>query len=266
MTIDSVGRVGIGTTSPSRKLTVQGTSDAYIKTDATSHTSWTIGSDTYGFLVYDDDVGGIDGYRIVVSQTSGNVGVGTTNPSSKLVVDSGSTNLVAQFKSTDNSAVISIADNNTTVYVSAENDRGSFGFYTGTNTSNLNTTSNGNVGIGTNNLNAKLNVEELGIDSTTTSTSATTQVAIDTFAAATFRSARYTIQVTNSTDSTYYLTEILLIHNGTTPQITEYGTIFTGSAEATFDADISSGSVRLLATPATTDSMTFKVVRHCITV
>jgi len=86
-------------------------------------------------------------------------------------------------------------------------------------------------------------------------------------AAATFRSAEFTIQVTNSTDSTYHLTKVLLIHDGTTPGITEYGTVFTGSAaEATFDADISSGNVRLLATPASTDSMTFKVVRHCITV
>ena len=124
----------------------------------------------------------------------------------------------------------------------------------------------GNFGIGTSTPVARLQIEELGIDTTTTSTTATTQVAIDTMAAATFRSAKYTIQVTNSTDSTYHVTEILLIHDGTTPAITEYGTIFTGSAEATFDADISSGNVRLLATPATTDSMTFKVVRHCITV
>ena len=111
-----------------------------------------------------------------------------------------------------------------------------------------------------------IRIEETEIGTTTTSTSATTQVAIDAISATVFRSVRYTIQVTNSTDSTYHLTEILLIHDGTTPQITEYGTIFTGSAEATFDADISSGNVRLLATPATTDSMTFKVVRHCITV
>ena len=125
----------------------------------------------------------------------------------------------------------------------------------------------GKVGIGTISPNTKLQVEEYGIDTTTTSTTATTQVAIDTFTAATFRSAEFTIQVKNSTDSTYHLTKVLLIHDGTTPAITEYGTIFTGSAaEATFDADISSGNVRLLATPASTDSMTFKVVRHCITV
>ena len=85
--------------------------------------------------------------------------------------------------------------------------------------------------------------------------------------AATFRSARYTIQVTNSTDGTYHLTEMLLIHDGTTPSINEFGTIFTGSAaEAAFTADINSGNVRILATPASTDAMTFKVVRHSITV
>ena len=90
---------------------------------------------------------------------------------------------------------------------------------------------------------------------------------MNSFTASEFRSARYTVQITNSTDSTYYITEIILIHNGTTPEMTEYGTIFTGAAaEATFDADISSGSVRLRATPASGDTMVFKVVRHSIIV
>ena len=49
--------------------------------------------------------------------------------------------------------------------------------------------------------------------------------------------------------------------------MTEVGTMFTGAAaEATFTSDISSGSVRLLATPASTDSMTFKVSRQAIAV
>jgi hypothetical protein len=105
------------------------------------------------------------------------------------------------------------------------------------------------------------------IDDYAVNTSATSAAQVDTFAAATFRSAKYTIQVTNTTDSTYHVTELLLIHDGTTPAITEYGTIFTGAAaEATFDADIVSGNVRLLATPASSDTMQFKVVRHSILV
>ena len=107
-------------------------------------------------------------------------------------------------------------------------------------------------------------IYEIGDD--VTSTSSTTQTTISQFSASSVRSCRFTVQVTNNTDSTYHTSELLLVHDGTTPGITEFGTIFTGAAaEATFDADISSGSVRLRATPASSDSMTFKVVRHMIT-
>jgi hypothetical protein len=92
-------------------------------------------------------------------------------------------------------------------------------------------------------------------------------VAIHTFPIADFRSARFTIQITNTTDSTYHSTEILAIHDGTTANITEFGEVHTGSSvEATFDADISSSNFRLLATPSSTNSMTFKVVCHSLTV
>jgi hypothetical protein len=109
-------------------------------------------------------------------------------------------------------------------------------------------------------------INNLTIDQSTISTSHSNQTSIKNISATDFRSVRYTVQVTNITDSTYHLTEILVIHDGTTPSITEYGTIFTGAApEATFDADIASGQLRLLVTPASADSRSFKVVAHAIT-
>lgn len=142
---------------------------------------------------------------------------------------------------------------------------GNIRFY-GSGSEDVRFTSNGRVGIGNTSPKARLQVEEYGIETTETSTSATTQTAIHTMSASDFRSARFTIQVTNSTDSTYHTTEILMVHDGTTANITEFGKVFTANEEATFTADISSGNVRLLATPATTDSMEFKVVCHSITV
>jgi len=210
-----------------------------------------------------------------------------TDPSTfRLVSENGGTAIRLGAGSSGSDVVILRIDGQTT-YHNGTSDSGNYGFslkYFGTGTGNANRfgfladnqeatqveaysiLQDGKMGINNTSPSARLQIEEYGIDTTETSTSATTQVAVDTFASATFRSARYTVQVTNSTDSTYHMTEILLIHDGTTPSITEYGTIFTGaSAEATFDADISTGNVRLLATPASTDSMEFKVVRHCIT-
>jgi|TARA_B110000285_G_scaffold30359_1_gene31043 hypothetical protein len=116
-------------------------------------------------------------------------------------------------------------------------------------------------------IDGNLKIAHAVVDTATVTTTATTSTQVDAFSSSEIRSCRYTIQITNSTDNTYQITEVLLIHDGTTPSMTEYGTIFTGAAiESTFDADITAGNVRLLATPASADTMIFKVVRHSITV
>ena len=82
--------------------------------------------------------------------------------------------------------------------------------------------------------------------SLTTSATTSNQVVVS-FAAATFRCAKFLIQVTSG--SSYQSSELLAIHDGSTVYITEYASIATGSTLATFDADINSGNVRLLTTP-----------------
>lgn len=95
-------------------------------------------------------------------------------------------------------------------------------------------------------------------------TSSTSQVALDEFSVTSFRSAKYQLQVTRGTD--YHTSEFLVVHDGTSTFNTEYGTITTGNILASFDSDISGGNVRLLITPASTDSTTFKLIRTSIPV
>ncbi len=56
------------------------------------------------------------------------------------------------------------------------------------------------------------------------------------------------------------ISEILLAHNGTVASATEYGVVYTGSnALVTYDVDINTGNVRLLATRTTANSTQYKV-------
>jgi hypothetical protein len=125
----------------------------------------------------------------------------------------------------------------------------------------------GLLGVQDTNPPQKLHIDEVGgFDVATLSSSSTGQQTVDSFAAATFRTAKYLISITNSTDGDYQALELLLFHDGTTVYLTQYASIFDNGAQVTFDADINSGSVRLRATPASTDNMTIKVIRQAIEV
>lgn len=113
---------------------------------------------------------------------------------------------------------------------------------------------------------AQVKIDNIAVLNTATlTTSATTaNQVIDTNAVATYRSAKYQVQITSGTD--YQALEILLIHDGTTASIAVYADIKTGSTDlATFAADISTGNFRLLTTP-TNAATTYKVTKTLITV
>jgi hypothetical protein len=106
---------------------------------------------------------------------------------------------------------------------------------------------------------------QTAIGGTTTTVATVTQTATDTISAAEFRSAEYLVQITQA--STYQISKILLVHDGTTTYITEYGTVTSGgSVLGTLDADISGGNIRLLVTMGSTTSASVKVARRTIIV
>jgi hypothetical protein len=74
--------------------------------------------------------------------------------------------------------------------------------------------------------------------------------AVDTFAVSSYRSAKYVVSVTDSANTKFQVTEILLLQDGANTYTTEYATLLSNTALATFSSDISAGNVRLLATPA----------------
>ncbi len=117
------------------------------------------------------------------------------------------------------------------------------------------------VGIRTLTPLAPLQVEIAGFDTSTVLTTDTTaNQVLDTFAAASFRTAKYMVQVHDTANNDYHTSEILLIHDGSTVYMTEYAIIYTDATLASFNADIAGGNVRLLVTPVNTTN-TIRVVR-----
>ena len=76
---------------------------------------------------------------------------------------------------------------------------------------------------------------------------ADTSGTIDSFTASTYPAARYIITAMHGTD--VHTTEILVHHNGSSADMTEYGTLYTDGALATYNVELSLNVVRLKGTP-----------------
>jgi len=94
-------------------------------------------------------------------------------------------------------------------------------------------------------------------DTQTATTTATTQTSIATYAVASYDGIKAVITADDGTERS--ITELVITHDGTTAVATEYAQLNTDTALATFDVDISGGNVRILATPASTNSTAFTV-------
>ena len=145
-----------------------------------------------------------------------------------------------------------------------------FGFPTSDGSADqvLKTDGSGNLGFVTLSSPSTLNHSEIGDNTATVATSATSL--IDSWDSASYRSAKYYISISDATNSRFEIVEANLIHGPSADSTTEaYVTAFgsTGSYTdplCTFTADVDDGNVRLLATNITSDSCVFKFQRVLI--
>lgn len=105
---------------------------------------------------------------------------------------------------------------------------------------------------------------DAGISTTRTTVATTAATAIETFATTTYRSAKIQVQITQGTN--YQASDVLVIHNGSTANLIEYGSVATNNYLGDFTADISGGNVRLLVSMGSATSATVKVLTQKITV
>ena len=85
------------------------------------------------------------------------------------------------------------------------------------------------------------------MSSNTFTTSGLSQVTVDQFSAANFRSAKYFIQMTSGTR--YHATELTMIHDDTNAYISQFGTVKSSVVLGTFDASVVAGALTLKFTP-----------------
>ena len=132
----------------------------------------------------------------------------------------------------------------------------------------LKTDGSGNYGFAT--ATATLNHSDINDNTTTVASSATTE--IDSFSSATYRSAKYFISISDSTNSRFEMVEANLLWGPSADSTIEaYLTVFGNTSSygnpgelCTFTADIDDGNVRLLATNISSDSTVFKFQRTLI--
>ena len=272
--ISSGGLIGIGTVTPRSKLDIQG-SDAELR-------FYRDAGDRFGGFRYTgsifklrlptadhfaiDDSNNNEKFRV---NSNGRVGIGTDDPDYEahvygagdlLVEDSTNGSAHLRLRSSNGGTDVSNwkikTSSNNFLYI--END-------TVGGPSQVAISTEGRFGIASAIPIAKLDVENvLGVETTTTAVSSTAATTVDSLPIATYRSSRFQVQITQGTD--YQSADLMVIHDGTTATLIEYGSIATANMLATFTSTISGSNLVLQVNMGSSSSATVKVVRYGISI
>ena len=173
VTIEDGGNVGIGTTNPGYLQHLYSTTNVGMMIESTLDNRyavvfhkkagtllWSTGVDsvTTNYQIYDET---ITTPIISIPTGSGNVGIGTTNPSKSLHVYHATNDEQAIFESGDTFASIGIKDPNDEAFVIQSDSLMQLGFGYGVLESNVSINTSGHIGIGTTNPSSPLHIYEL---------------------------------------------------------------------------------------------------------
>ena len=149
---------------------------------------------------------------------------------------------------------------NTLYYTETELNAGQLNnlYYTETEADNRFVNVTGDTMSGKLTVNNDIEQEHSTFVSKTFTTATTSQTALYSFPHGTFGSAEIIIQAT--VGSARHLTKLLITHDGSTAIGTEFGTVATGLELAGYDVEISGPLLSLLASPASSNSTTYKII------
>jgi len=110
-------------------------------------------------------------------------------------------------------------------------------------------------------------------DGTATITGNSVAQTVDSFSASTYRSAKYTVQISDATANRFSMIEANVTHDGTNAYISTFGGTSNGAGDGSsvynsldFTADINSGNVRVQGKVNNTNSQVIKFIRRAIKV
>jgi hypothetical protein len=230
--------LGIGFTNPSAALHVSGQTfvstggksgnNTYLSlqsTDASNKMELQFGNLTNSAWQIQSVENGVAYRSLVLNPFGGNIGIGTTNPTQLLDVRGNvAVSGVTTTQHLNVSGIATIANLVVSGIITATSVASTYAIQ-GSVVSSSSTTA------------------QIGIHSALPST--------------TYRSVEYMIQAAQPTN--FHTTKILVVHNGTTAYLTEYGSIYNSSVLADYDVDISGGNIRLLSTPASAGITTYTI-------
>ena len=269
-------RVGIGTDNPATKLEVAGTGSPTIRVkdlDGTNQFGQILANN--GTFVIESRNDTSDGQIIFRGRDNtgtneyarfdenGNLGIGTDNPTELLHLAADSQHRILLKRSGAAPSEVSFGNEGNLAVIS--NNTNGISFETGSTPSPvMRIKANGDVGIGTDNPQTKVQINDVyGIETESSSFTASAGVAYtaNTYTASDFVNAEYTLFFQHS--SGIQSQKVLVMDDGSTAYSQEYGIMSSNGLLVSVGATVKSNNVELLFTPETgvTGIITYRFTR-----